>query len=66
MNNESVSQEINELESFIERKVEEKVKVVSNKWSQMGTKQKLDFIFVACGIVAFTLTAIANLKKIRG
>lgn len=61
-----VVKEVKDLEKFIENKVEEKVKMASSKWSAMGTKQKMDFIFVACGIVAFVTSALASLKKIRG
>jgi hypothetical protein len=61
----NVGKEIKDLEKFIETKVEEKVKMASSKWSAMGTKQKMDFIFVAMGIVAFTTSALASFKKIR-
>lgn len=61
-----VVEEVKDLEKFIENKVEEKVKMASSKWSAMGTKQKMDFVFVACGIVAFVTSALASLKKLRG
>tara|TARA_Y100000004_G_scaffold196600_1_gene267162 strand:+ start:2484 stop:2687 length:204 start_codon:yes stop_codon:yes gene_type:complete len=61
-----VVKEVKDLEKYIETKVEEKVKMASSKWSAMGTKQKLDFIFVAMGIIAFTTSALASIKKIRG
>lgn len=64
MNN--TTQELKGLEKIIETKVEEKIKMASSKWSAMGTKQKLDFIFVSMGIIAFTVTALANIKKLRG
>ena len=58
--------EIKSLEKFIETKVEEKVKMASSKWSAMGTKQKMDFIFVGLGILAFSVNIWKTLKEIRG
>tara|TARA_B110000259_G_scaffold151836_1_gene171660 strand:+ start:675 stop:878 length:204 start_codon:yes stop_codon:yes gene_type:complete len=64
MNN--VGKEIKDLEKFIETKVEEKVKMASSNWGAMGTKQKMDFIFVGLGILAFSVNIWKTLKEIRG
>ena len=61
-----VVEEVKELEKFIENKVEEKVKMASSKWSAMGTKQKMDFVFVGLGILAFSVNIWKTLKEIRG
>jgi hypothetical protein len=59
-------EEIKNLDKYIETKVEEKVKMASSKWSAMGTKQKMDFIFVGLGILAFSVNIWKTLKEIRG
>ena len=61
----SITDEVLELESYIEDKVDKKIKEGQNKWSKMTTKQKLDLIFVTMGIVAFTFSALSHLKKLR-
>ena len=61
----SITDEVLELESYIEDKVDKKLKEGQNKWSKMTTKQKLDLIFVTMGIIAFSVTALANFKKLR-
>tara|TARA_R110001592_G_scaffold337508_1_gene624200 strand:+ start:3792 stop:3995 length:204 start_codon:yes stop_codon:yes gene_type:complete len=61
-----VVEEVKDLEKFIENKVEEKVKMASSKWSAMGTKQKMDFVFVGLGILAFSVNIWKTLKEIRG
>jgi hypothetical protein len=61
-----VVKEIKDLEKFIETKVEQKVKMASSKFSAMGTKQKMDFIFVGLGIIAFSVNIWKSLKEIRG
>lgn len=57
--------EIEDLEKYIEAKVEDKVKLASNKWSKMGTKQRLDLVFVSMGIIAFSISALNGLKSLR-
>lgn len=57
--------EIEDLEKYIEAKVEDKVKLASNKWSKMGTKQRLDLVFVSMGIIAFSISALNGLKALR-
>lgn len=59
-------EEIKNLEKYIETKVEEKVKMASSNFSAMGTKQKMDFIFVGLGIFAFSVNIWKTLKEIRG
>ena len=59
-------EEIKNLEKYIETKVEEKVKMASSNFYAMGTKQKMDFIFVGLGILAFSVNIWKTLKEIRG
>ncbi len=65
MKKQSVMDEIEDLEKYIEAKVEDKVKLASNKWSKMGTKQRLDLVFVSIGIIAFSISALNGLKALR-
>tara|TARA_Y100000385_G_scaffold283898_1_gene340918 strand:- start:107 stop:310 length:204 start_codon:yes stop_codon:yes gene_type:complete len=65
MKKQSVMDEIEDLEKYIEAKVEDKVKLASNKWSKMGTKQRLDLVFVSMGIIAFSISALNGLKSLR-
>jgi hypothetical protein len=65
MKKQSVMDEIEDLEKYIEAKVEDKVKLASNKWSKMGTKQRLDLVFVSMGIIAFSISALNGLKALR-
>mgnify|MGYP006000220671 CR=1 FL=1 len=65
MKKQSVMYEIEDLEKYIEAKVEDKVKLASNKWSKMGTKQRLDLVFVSMGIIAFSISALNGLKALR-
>ena len=34
------------------------------KWSEKGTKEKLDFVFVCIAIVAFSLCAVVSIKNL--
>lgn len=61
----SVEKELGDLDKYIDEKVEQKVKTVSNKWSGMSTKQKLDFVFVIVGISYFSLALLSTVRKMR-
>lgn len=57
--------DLEQMELMIEKKVKEEVRVATNKWSEMGVKQKLDLIFVVTGILSFTSMVYVNWKKIK-
>lgn len=61
----NVQKEIAELENVIDKKVGERMKLASSKWSAMSFKTKLEVIFLGMGIIAFTSVAFTNLKKFR-
>jgi hypothetical protein len=56
---------LKEFDSYVEQKIQREIKDVHNKWNKMGTKQKLDTIFVVMGIIAFTTNALVSIKKLR-
>ena len=60
-----IKSEVKEFDSYVEQKIQREIKDVHNKWNKMGTKQKLDTIFVVMGIIAFTTNALVSIKKLR-
>jgi hypothetical protein len=60
-----IKNEVEKFDSYVEQKIQREIKDVHNKWNKMGTKQKLDTIFVVMGIIAFTTNALVSIKKLR-
>ena len=60
-----VAKETKDLEMVIDKKVAERMKSGTTKWSNMSFKTKLEVIFLGMGIIAFTTVAFKNLKGFR-
>jgi len=60
-----IAKETKDLETVIDKKVAERMKLGSNKWGSMNLKTKLEVIFLGMGIIAFTTVAFKTLKGFR-
>lgn len=60
-----VAKETKDLEMVIDKKVAERMKSGTSKWSNMSFKTKLEVVFLGMGIIAFTTVAFKNLKGFR-